>query len=180
MKGLLAAKRFPSPMPILPDASNPIWIRTAGEDDVGALAVYFGKLSCAARYNRFMGAVGDLSRRAHDCLMPSRKSDVFTLVAEWRERGRSAMIGEASYGYDRVEGRGEFAISVSDQLRRHGLGSILLGALQSRALSLGCSDLFGETLKDNEEMKNLARKAGFAFTQSSDWRAVRFDKKLRG
>ncbi len=173
-------KGYPSARAILPCASNPIWIRTAGEGDVDALAVYFGRLSCAARYNRFMGAVGDLSRRARDCLMQARKSDFFTLVAEWREQGCNAVIGEVSYGYDRIEGRGEFAISVCDRLRRHGLGSILLGALQSRALSLGCSALFGETLKDNEEMKNLARKAGFAFTRSSDWRAVRFDKTLKG
>jgi len=174
MTGLLSVRA------ILPGAPNPIWIRTAGEGDVDGLAVYFGKLSRAARYNRFMGAVGDLSARARDCLMPSRKSDFFTLVAERREHGRSAVIGEASYGYGRVEGRGEFAISVSDQVQRLGLGSTLLGALQSRALSLGCSDLFGETLKGNEEAQNLARKAGFAFTRSSDWRAVRFDKKLRG
>jgi GNAT superfamily N-acetyltransferase len=170
----------PSARALLPGASNAIWIRTAGEGDVEELAFYFGRLSCGARYNRFMGAVGDLSNRARDCLMPARKSDFFTLVAEWREHGRSAMIGEASYGYDRCEGRGEFAISVSDRIQRHGLGSALLGALQSRALSLGCSDLFGETLKGNEEMKNLARKAGFAFARSSDWRAVRFDKRLMG
>jgi hypothetical protein len=131
MKGLLSARA------ILPGASNPIWIRTADEDDVDELAVYFGKLSCAARYNRFMGAVGDLASRARDCLMPPCKSDVFTLVAEWREHGRNAVIGEASYGYDRKEGRGEFAISVSDQVQRLGLGSTLLGAVQSRALSLG-------------------------------------------
>jgi len=164
---------------ILPGASNPIWIRTAGEGDIDELTVYFGRLSGAARYNRFMGAVGDLSSRARECLMPACKSAFFTLVAEWREHGRSAVIGEASYGYDRSEGRGEFAISVSDQVQRLGLGSTLLGAVQSRALSLGCADLFGETLKSNEAMKNLARKAGFAFTHSSDWRAVRFDKKLK-
>jgi hypothetical protein len=27
-------------------------------------------------------------------------------------------------------------------------------------------------------MKGLARKAGFKFTRSPDWRAVRFDKRL--
>ena len=83
MTGLLSVRA------ILPGAPNPIWIRTAGEGDVDGLAVYFGKLSRAARYNRFMGAVGDLSARARDCLMPSRKSDFFTLVAErraWTER----------------------------------------------------------------------------------------------
>jgi hypothetical protein len=35
-------------------------------------------------------------------------------------------------------------------------------------------------LKDNEKMKSLARKAGFEFGRSSDWRAVRFDKQLAG
>jgi len=171
---------FPSAVAILPGVLNPIWIRTAGEGDVEDLAFYFRTLSCTARYYRFMGAVGDLSARARECLLPSRRPDFFTLVAERREHGRSAMIGEASYGYDRIEGRGEFAISVCDRLRRHGLGSALLGALQSRALSLGYSDLFGETLKDNAEMRILARKAGFSFGRPSDWRAVRFDKKLAG
>ena len=81
---------------------------------------------------------------------------------------------------DRGSGCGEFAISVGDRFQRHGLGSSLLCALQSRAVSLGCLDLFGETLKTNDEMKGLARKAGFAFTRSPDWRAVRFDKRLAG
>jgi hypothetical protein len=38
----------------------------------------------------------------------------------------------------------------------------------SRALSLGHFELFGESLKTNDEMKNFARKAGFAFTRSLD------------
>jgi RimJ/RimL family protein N-acetyltransferase len=130
------------------------------------------------RYNRFMGAVGDLSKIARDCLRPARRPDFFTLVAEWREAGRSVVIGEASYGFDRTERCGEFAISVSDRFQRHGLGSALLCALQSRAVSLGCLDLFGETLRGNEEMKRLALKSGFAFARSADWRAVRFNKRL--
>jgi GNAT superfamily N-acetyltransferase len=166
------------PTAIVPGASNPIWIRTAAECDVERLADYFGKLSHSARCNRFMGAVSNLTRIARDCLVPARKADYFTLVAEWREQGREAVIGEASYGFDRMSGSGEFAISVADRFRRHGLGSALLCALQSRAVSLGCLDLFGETLKSNDEMKCLARKAGFEFTHSLDWRAVRFDKKL--
>jgi GNAT superfamily N-acetyltransferase len=164
----------------VPGAPNPIWIRTAAERDVGRLADYFGRLSHPARYNRFMGAVDDLTRIARDCLLPARKADAFTLVAEWREQGREAVIGEASYGFDRMSGSGEFAISVADRLRRHGLGSALLCALQSRAISLGYLDLFGETLKTNDEMKSLARKAGFEMTRSLDWRAVRFDKRLPG
>ena len=127
-----------------------------------------------------MGAVSNLTRIARDCLVPARKADCFTLVAEWREQGREAVIGEASYGFDRMSGSGEFAISVADRFQRRGLGSALLCALQSRAVSLGCLDLFGETLKTNDEMKSLARKAGFEITRSLDWRAVRFDKRLPG
>ena len=164
----------------MPDASNPIWIRTAAERDVARLADYFAGLSHSARHNRFMGAVGNLTRIARDCLVPARKADCFTLVAEWREQGREAVIGEASYGFDRLSGSGEFAISVADRFQRRGLGSALLCALQSRAVSLGCLDLFGETLKTNDEMKSLARKAGFEMTRSLDWRAVRFDKRLPG
>jgi RimJ/RimL family protein N-acetyltransferase len=172
--------RFLWPRAILPGVASPIWIRTAAEDDAQQLADHFGKLSEPARYNRFMGAVGDFTKIARDCLRPSRRPDYFTLVAESREGGRSAVIGEASYGFDRAVGCGEFAISVGDRFRRHGLGSALLSALQSRAVSLGYLDLFGETLKGNEEMKRLARRAGFEFTRPSDWRAVRFDKKLAG
>jgi GNAT superfamily N-acetyltransferase len=165
---------------LMPGTSVPVWIRTAAGSDAERLADYFGKLSRSARYNRFMGAVGDLAKITRDCLRPLGTGDFFILVAEHGEHGQSAVIGEASYGFDRFEGRGEFAISVCDRFQRHGLGSALLCALQSRAVSLGHLDLFGETLKGNEEMKSLARKAGFEFTRSSDWRAVRFDKKLAG
>jgi GNAT superfamily N-acetyltransferase len=168
------------PRAILPGAAHPIWIRTAAEDDAEGLADHFGKLSGAARYNRFMGEAGNVGKIARDCLRPSRRPDFFTLVAEWQEEGHDVVIGEASYGFDRATGHGEFAISVCERLQRRGLGSALLSALQSRAVNLGYLDLFGETLKGNEPMKELARKAGFRFTRSSDWRAVRFDKKLAG
>jgi hypothetical protein len=108
---------------ILLGAAGTAWIRTAGEDDVEPLADYFGRLSCPARYSRFMGSVGNLSKIARDCLMPSCRGDFFTLLAERCAHGRRAVIAEASYGFDRAEGRGEFAISVSDPFQHHGLGS---------------------------------------------------------
>ena len=169
------------PRAILPGTSNPVCIRTVVAGDLDKLRDYFeSSLSEAARYNRFMGAVSNCSRIARECVMPARKADFFTLVAEWREAGCDTIIGEASYGFDRGSGCGEFAISVGDRFQRHGLGSSLLCALQWRAVSLGYLDLFGETLKTNDEMKRMARKAGFAFTRSPDWRAVRFDKRLAG
>ena len=159
-------------------AGGPVWIRTAVLGDVDKLCAYFGTLSCNSRYNRFMGAVSNFSKLAFDCLMQLRRAECFTLVAEWREQGCDVIIGEASYAFDRTNRCGEFAMSVADRWQRHGLGSALLSALQVRAVSLGYLDLFGETLKTNEDMKGLACRAGFAFTRSLDWRAVRFAKRL--
>jgi GNAT superfamily N-acetyltransferase len=168
------------PRAILPGISNPVCIRTVVESDIDKLTTHFERLSQPSRYNRFMGAVGNCSRIARDIVMPKHKGDFFTLVVEWREAGLDAIIGEASYGFDRESGCGEFAISVSDRFQRNGLGSSLMCALQSRAVSLGHLDLFGETLKTNDEMKRLAQRDGFAFSRSPDWRAVRFAKRLAG
>ena len=160
-------------------ASHPIWIRTGTSRDVNQLTDHFAKLSCKARHNRFMGAAGDLTRIARDCLTPARKAECFAFVAECRLDGRDIIVGEASYAFDRLSGCGEFALSVADDFQRGGLGSVLLAALQSRAISLGYLDLFGEALKSNDAVKSFARKAGFEITPSLDWRAVRFDKRLQ-
>ena len=157
-----------------------IWIRTATPRDVESLTAHFSTLSQPSRYNRFMGAVSNFSRIALDCLIHGRKGDRFTLVAEMNGHAGESIIGEASYGFDREGKCGEFAISVADHWQGQGLGSALLRALQSRAISLGHFELFGEALKSNDQMKGLARKAGFAFSRSLDWRAVRFDKRLLG
>jgi acetyltransferase len=174
------SRNFLWPRGVSADTPACISIRTAAARDVENLSEYFRTLSHPSRYNRFMGAAGNFSKIALDCLVHRRKADRFTLVAELREQAQEAIIGEASYAFDRDERCGEFAISVSDPWQRQGLGSALLCAVQFRAVSLGHFELFGETLKSNDQMKNLAHKAGFEVTRSLDWRAVRFDKKLSG
>jgi GNAT superfamily N-acetyltransferase len=155
-------------------------MRTAAAGDVEGLAEYFGNLSHTSRYNRFMGAVNNFSKIALDCLIHCSNEDRFTLLAELKEPSKGAIVGEASYAFDCESGYGEFAISVSDRWQRHGLGLALLVALQFRAVGLGHFPLFGETLRTNDQMKRLARRAGFEFTRSLDWRAIRFDKTLSG
>jgi GNAT superfamily N-acetyltransferase len=163
---------------IIAGAPAPISIRTAGIGDLDRLADHFGALSPLARYDRFMGAVDNFAKIAVDCLVQGSRAERFTLVAEWQRRGRDVVIGEASYAFDHDRRCGEFAVSVADRWQRQGIGSALLCALQYRAISLGYAGLFGETLKSNVAMKDMARKAGFEFSRSSDWRAIRFDKTL--
>ena len=160
------------------NGASRLHIRTAAERDVDKLAEHFRTLSHPSRYNRFMGAVSNISKIAFDCLVHNRKADRFTLIAELQQDAREAVIGEASYAFESATGLGEFAISVCDSWQSRGLGSALLSALQARAISQGYFGLFGESLKTNDQMKALARKAGFAFARSDDWRAIRFDKQL--
>lgn len=155
------------------------WIRTAAARDVKGLTEYFCNLSQSSRYNRFMGAVNNFSKIATDLLNQRSKADRFTLLAELKKPSEDAIVGEASYAFDCESGYGEFAISVSDRWQRRGLGLALLDALEFHAVSLGYFQLFGETLSANDPMKRLARRAGFEFRRSLDWRAIRFDKNCR-
>ena len=102
-------------------SSNSAWIRTAAVSDLEGLSEYFENLSQSSRRNRFMGAVGDVSKIAFDCLKQNWRPDHFTLVAEWRVQRRETIIGEAAYGFDREKGCGEFAISVADRWQHRGL-----------------------------------------------------------
>lgn len=166
--------------PALAELPSGVSIRTALSTDLGSLADYFESLSESSRYNRFMGSVGSFSVIAFECLIRGCRAERFTLVAEVDEPSGAVMIAEASFAFDRTKNCGEFAISVADRWQRRGLGTALLSELQCRAVNLGFLDLFGEALKTNDRMKAFARKAGFEFTRSSDWRAVRFDKRLTG
>ena len=155
-------------------------IRSAGARDVEKLTAYFGTLSTASRYNRFMGAVSSAgcARIAVDTLTRHGGAHRFTVVAEWRGGERDDIIGEASYAFDRETELGEVAMSVCDRWQRRGLGAALLGAVQADAITLGCAGLVGETLRANDPMISFARKAGFGFARSPDWRALKLEKHL--
>jgi GNAT superfamily N-acetyltransferase len=70
-------------------------------------------------------------------------------------------------------------LSVADPMQGHGIGAALLSNLECRAAALDADFLFGDTLRSNEAMLALARKAGFTFAPTpGDWKQVRFEKKI--
>jgi RimJ/RimL family protein N-acetyltransferase len=100
-------------------------------------------------------------------------------LATLKSGGVDAIIGEARYAFDPVAARFEFGLSIDDHLQGQGIGTVLLSNLQCRAMSLGASTIFGDTLRSNDAMQALARKAGYTFAAlPSDWRLVRFEKSL--
>jgi GNAT superfamily N-acetyltransferase len=93
--------------------------------------------------------------------------------------GIETIVGEARYGFEADTARFEFGLSIDDRWQGQGIGSALLRNLECRAAALGAGHLFGDTLRSNDVMIALARRSGFAFTNSpGDWKLVRFEKHI--
>lgn len=154
-------------------------VRFVRPDDAEALQNYFRGLSASSRYNRFLGAVSELPAGLLDHFIHAGEDDQFSVLAVMMIDGRQTIVGEARYGFEPVTGDFEFGISVDDRWQGHGIGTALLGNLECRAAALGGLRMFGDTLRSNDVMMDLAHKSGFAFTRHpDDWKLVRFEKEI--
>lgn len=141
-------------------------IRLLEPDDREALQAYFEALSPAARRNRFIGASKGPSDRDLDLLFSSSAHNRFAVVAVMTVNGVETIVAEACYAFDRATGGLEFGVSVHDDHRGCSIGSALLANLERLAAAFGARHIFGDTLRTNNEMQALARKAGFSFANA--------------
>jgi GNAT superfamily N-acetyltransferase len=154
-------------------------VRFVEPRDADALQGYFRALSVRSRYNRFLGAMSELPQRELDHFVHVGEAGRFSVVAVMMIEGIETIVGEARYAFDADIASFEFGLSIDDRWQGQGIGSSLLKNLECRAAAFGASRLFGDTLRANDVMIGLARKSGFAFTNSpGDWRLVRFEKHI--
>jgi GNAT superfamily N-acetyltransferase len=147
--------------------------------DADALQGYFRSLSVRSRYSRFLGAMSELPQTELDHFIHVGEADRFSVVAVMMFDGVETIIGEARYAFDADTASFEFGLSIDDRWQGQGIGSALLRNLECRAAAFGANRLFGDTLRSNDVMIGLARKSGFAFTNSpGDWKLVRFEKHI--
>jgi GNAT superfamily N-acetyltransferase len=107
------------------------------------------------------------------------EGDRFSVIATMSIDGHETIVGEARYAFDPDTDNFEFGLSIDDRWQGQGIGSALLGNIECRAAALRARRLFGDTLRSNDVMIGLARKSGFAFTNSpGDWKLVRFEKHI--
>ena len=137
-----------------------ITIRPISADDLELEREFAEGLSASTAYQRLMSArrpsLEEL-RRFTD-IDPERE---FALIATTPVQGRERQIGVARYVKDVTPGEAEFAIVLSDDWQRRGLGTRLLGSLLAAAKSDGVQRLVGTTMSDNDGMLKLGRKLGF-------------------
>jgi GNAT superfamily N-acetyltransferase len=154
-------------------------VRFVEAQDADALQGYFRSLSVRSRYNRFLGAISELPPSELGHFIRAGQDDRFSVIAVMMIDSHETIVGEARYGFEADTARFEFGLSIDDRWQGQGIGSALLRNLECRAAAFGAEHLFGDTLRSNDVMIGLARKSGFAFTNSpGDWKLVRFEKHI--
>jgi RimJ/RimL family protein N-acetyltransferase len=154
-------------------------VRFVEPRDAEALQAYFRALSIRSRYNRFLGAMSELSPTELDDFIHVGERDRYSVIAVMTIDGVDTIVGEARYGFDASTASFEFGVSIDDRWQGHGIGTALLRNLECRAAAFGARRLFGDTLRSNDVMIGLARKFGFGFVPSpGDWKLVRFEKHI--
>jgi GNAT superfamily N-acetyltransferase len=153
-------------------------VRSVCPADTGRVQDYVRGLASSSRYDRFLGAINELSLKELDRLA-RRDERHLALIAETKADGSRVVIGEAR-GALGVGGLSfEIAVSVADAWRGQGLGRLLLDHLECHARSCGARSLVGEVLRSNAPMQRLARKSGFGVTNvPADARLVRIVKEI--
>src|SRR4029450_5464731 len=156
-----------------------VTVRFVEPRDAGELQNYFRALTASSRYNRFLGAASELPASLLEDFIHIGEADRFSVIATMLVDGRETIVGEARYAFDSDTASIEFGLSIDDRWQGHRIGKALMKNLECRAASFGATRLFGDTLRSNDAMIALARKAGYAFTNSpGDWKLTRFQKQI--
>ena len=156
-----------------------VTVRFVEPRDGEELQNYYRSLSARSRYNRFLGAMSELPQGLLDRFTHVSEATGFTVVATRMIDGFETIVGEARYVFHPETETFEFGISIDDRWQGHGIGAALLKNLECRAAAFGAQGIFGDTLRSNNGMMALARKAGYAFTNHpDDWKLVRFEKEI--
>jgi GNAT superfamily N-acetyltransferase len=160
-------------------SGEPVTVRFVEPGDAEELQNYFRSLTTRSRYNRFLGAMRELPKNLLDSFIHVGEAEQFTVVATMMVDGFETIVGEARYAFHADSSSIEFGLSIDDRWQGQGIGKALLKNIECRAASFGAERLFGDTLRSNDAMISLARKSGYAFTNSpGDWKLVRFEKHL--
>jgi GNAT superfamily N-acetyltransferase len=156
-----------------------VTVRFVEPRDAEALQDYFRSLTTNSRYKRFLGAASELPASLLEDFIHVGEADRFSVIATMHVEGRETIVGEARYAFDGDTASIEFGLSIDDRWQGHGIGRALLQNIECRAASFGATRLFGDTLRSNDVMIALARKAGYALANSpGDWKLTRFHKQI--
>lgn len=156
-------------------------VRPVRPEDAPMIDAFVQQLSLASRQRRFHAAIRSLPAQWLDRMTRPDAERELALVVTLTLDGQEQCVGEARYVQtpDDPCAR-EFAIAVADGWQGHGLGRSLLRGLQRHAARHGVQRLYGDVLRDNLPMIELARSLNYSVCRHpAEARLVRVQRVLR-
>ncbi|MEE4238481.1 MAG: bifunctional acetate--CoA ligase family protein/GNAT family N-acetyltransferase [Anderseniella sp.] len=151
----------------LPDGTS-ITIRPIRPEDAQSEQAFVRKLSPRARQSRFMQAIHELTPRMLAEFTQIDYSREMALVAVVGKGSGATQVGVARYVMNPDGKSCEFAIVVSDEIQKQGIGSRLMNALIRSARQHGLGLMEGMVLAGNQPMLTLMDELGFSQRPSED------------
>ena len=151
----------------------PVSIRPIRPEDEPLLVKFHETLSEESVYNRYFSALKLSQRVAHERLTRICFNDYdreIALVAELKvpKGEEKKILGVGRMSKQHTPGEAEFAVLISDEWQRQGLGSELLRRLIEIGRDEKLQHLSGAILADNHAMQHICRKVGFKVVHNAD------------
>jgi acetyltransferase len=156
-------------------------VRRVRTDDAPMIDAFVQQLSLASRQRRFHAAIRALPDEWLQRMTHPDAERELALVATVHVNGVEHCVGEARYALtpDEPHHR-EFALVVADGWQRSGIGRSMLRGLDRHAARHGVHCLYGDVLRDNLPMIELARSLDYrVLRHPAEARLVRVQRVLR-
>jgi acetyltransferase len=162
---------------------TPVMIRPIRPEDEPLMVKFHETLSEQSVYWRYFYPMKLPQRVAHDRLQRICFIDYdreMALVAEHRQptgERQIVAVGRLSKSHDDSEA--EFAILISDQFQRQGLGTEMLRRIVAVGRAEGLKRIVGSILPDNQGMQKVSRAVGFSLRTDMDEHLVKAELTLQ-
>jgi GNAT superfamily N-acetyltransferase len=134
-------------------------VRQGHRSDKELLLRGFERLSLESRYRRFLAPVPELSEAMARYLTEVDHHDHEAIVALDAETGEGIGVVRYVRGTERRDAA-EFAVTVTDDWQRRGLGTLLLEVISARAREEGITTFTALMLASNQEMMDVLEHLG--------------------
>jgi acetyltransferase len=148
-------------------------IRPMRPEDAEMEREFVRELSPQSKYMRFMQSIKELTPEMLVRFTQPDYDREMALIAVVTTGGRRREVGVARYAINPDGESCEFALVVSDEWHKHGIGSRLMQHLMEAARERGLELMVGAVLAENRPMLNLCRELGFTVRTAPDDPGVR-------
>jgi acetyltransferase len=151
----------------LPNGTN-IVIRPIRPEDADLEQTFTRQLSDEAKYFRFMSSIQELTPDMLTRFTQIDYHNEMALIAVTDENNHEIELGVARYVTNPDKKSCEFALVVSDQWQRQGIGHKLMHQLMEIARDRGLERMEGEVLSNNFKMLDLMKSLYFNISTSAE------------